>query len=99
MSRSLFRRDALQRRGDQIFLLLLVQSENTRGRRRRPGASRVQELVSSGQLKFFLLDGSAGNATMAAVEVWVENSCATVPAKDYAGASSNGPETLYECHA
>jgi hypothetical protein len=36
---------------------------------------------------------------MAAVDVWVENSCATVPAKDYAGTSSNGPETLYECHA
>ena len=64
-----------------------------------PALPRVQQLVSSGQLKFFLLDGSAGNPAMAAVEVWVENSCATVPAKDYAGTSSNGPETLYECHA
>ena len=64
-----------------------------------PTLARVQQLVSSGQLKFFLLDGSAGNATMAAVDVWVENSCATVPAKVYAGTSSNGPETLYECHA
>ena len=64
-----------------------------------PALPRLQQLVSSGQLKFFLLDGSAGNATMAAVEVWVEDSCATVPAKDYAGTSSNGAETLYECHA
>ena len=37
---------------------------------------------------------------MAAVEVWVENSCATVPAKDYASTTgANTAETLYECHA
>jgi 4-amino-4-deoxy-L-arabinose transferase-like glycosyltransferase len=65
-----------------------------------PTLPRVQQLVSSGQLKFFLLNGSAGNTTMAAVEVWVENSCATVPAKDYAGTTgANTGETLYECHA
>jgi 4-amino-4-deoxy-L-arabinose transferase-like glycosyltransferase len=65
-----------------------------------PALPRVQQLVSSGQLKFFLLNGSAGNTTMAAVEVWVENSCATVPAKDYAGTTgANTGETLYECHA
>jgi 4-amino-4-deoxy-L-arabinose transferase-like glycosyltransferase len=65
-----------------------------------PTLPRIQQLVSSGQLKFFLLNGSAGNTTMAAVEVWVENSCATVPAKDYASTTgANIAETLYECHA
>jgi 4-amino-4-deoxy-L-arabinose transferase-like glycosyltransferase len=65
-----------------------------------PTLPRIQQLVRTGQLKFFLLNGSAGNTTMAAVEVWVENSCATVPAKDYAGTTgANTGETLYECHA
>jgi 4-amino-4-deoxy-L-arabinose transferase-like glycosyltransferase len=63
-----------------------------------PTLAHVQQLVNSGQLKFFLLHSSAGNSTVAAVEVWVKNSCATVPAKDYAGTSTNSTETLYECH-
>src|SRR6266436_9070735 len=47
----LFRRYALQRRGHQILLLLFVQSGNTRGRRRRAGASRIEKFVERSQLR------------------------------------------------
>jgi 4-amino-4-deoxy-L-arabinose transferase-like glycosyltransferase len=64
-----------------------------------PALARVRQLVSSGQLKFFLLGSSAGNPTVAAVQSWVESACATVPAKDYARTSSNSAHALYQCHA
>jgi len=45
LSGGFFRRQALQRRGDQVFLLLLVQGGDTRGVRRGHGASGIQKLV------------------------------------------------------
>ena len=67
-----------------------------------PTLARVKELVSSGQLRFFLLSGSGGAAgggfggggtTAQTIASWVQNACRTVPARDY-GSSA---ETLYVC--
>ena len=67
-----------------------------------PTLARVKELVSSGQLRFFLLSGSGGAAgggfggggtTARTIASWVQNACRTVPARDYG--SSAG--TLYVC--
>jgi hypothetical protein len=70
-----------------------------------PTLARVQQLVKSGQLRFFLLDGAGAGggfagrggtgSTVSTIESWVEQNCSTVPAKDYAGADSGG--TLYAC--
>jgi hypothetical protein len=65
-----------------------------------PTLGRVQELVHSGQLRFFLVlpggmgmgMGGSGSATTT-VTNWVENSCAKVPAEDYGGAASTGATT------
>jgi 4-amino-4-deoxy-L-arabinose transferase-like glycosyltransferase len=62
-----------------------------------PTLGRVQELVNSGQLRFFLVlpgglgmgMGGSGSATTT-VTNWVEHSCAKVPPKDYGGATSAG---------
>ncbi len=73
-----------------------------------PTLNRVRELVSSGQLRFFLLGaggsglGRGGGRGPAARSVtsWVESSCRTVPAGDYGGttgAAAGG--TLYACQA
>jgi 4-amino-4-deoxy-L-arabinose transferase-like glycosyltransferase len=57
-----------------------------------PTLARVKELVSTGELRFFLLSGSgSGSSTISA---WVEKTCSTVPAKDYGGSTS---DTLYTC--
>ena len=67
-----------------------------------PTLARVKELVSSGQLRFFLLGGSGGAAgggsggggtTAQTIASWVQNVCRTVPAGDY----GSGAETLYVC--
>jgi len=67
-----------------------------------PTLARVQELVSSGQLRFFLLSDAGGTAgggsggggaTAQTIASWVQNACRTVPARDY-GSSA---ETLYVC--
>ena len=67
-----------------------------------PTLARVKELVSSGQLRFFLLGGSGGAAgggsggggtTAQTIASWVQNACRTVPAGDY----GSGAETLYVC--
>jgi 4-amino-4-deoxy-L-arabinose transferase-like glycosyltransferase len=70
-----------------------------------PTLVRVKQLVKTGQLKFFLLNGSGGgfggggpeggrDATASTIESWVQSSCQTVPAQDYAGSSTS---TLYAC--
>jgi 4-amino-4-deoxy-L-arabinose transferase-like glycosyltransferase len=59
-----------------------------------PTLVRVQDLVRTGQLRFFLIDGAgAGPAagfalggrggTAATIDAWVTSACATVPASDY----------------
>ena len=76
-----------------------------------PTLAHVEQLVKSGQLKFFLLDGTGTGggfgsrggtgSTVSAIESWVENTCSTVPASDYSGASttSGAGGTLYACSA
>src|SRR5258707_5760269 len=49
LSSGLFRRNALQRRGHQILLLLFVQGGNTRGGGRRGGAARIEKLLVRSQ--------------------------------------------------
>src|SRR5258708_20865512 len=51
LSSGLFRRYTLQRRGNQIFLLLLVQTGNAGGGRRCPGASGIEKFVEWSQLR------------------------------------------------
>jgi 4-amino-4-deoxy-L-arabinose transferase-like glycosyltransferase len=73
-----------------------------------PTLARVRELVNSGQLKFFLINGSGGGAgggpgggrgaTASTIGSWVRSNCQTVPARDYAGSgASTGAGTLYAC--
>ena len=76
-----------------------------------PTLAHVEQLVKSGQLKFFLLDGTGTGggfggrggtgSTVSAIESWVENTCSTVPASDYSGASTTtgAGGTLYACSA
>jgi 4-amino-4-deoxy-L-arabinose transferase-like glycosyltransferase len=71
-----------------------------------PTLARVQELVRTGQLRFFLVaGGGAGGAggvagfgaggrgdTATTIDSWAESACAAVPAADYeAAASATGP--------
>jgi 4-amino-4-deoxy-L-arabinose transferase-like glycosyltransferase len=77
-----------------------------------PTLAAVEDLVHSGQLRFFLISGTgsggagfatgAGGSTSATIDSWVKSACATIPAKDYAAtaataAANGGAETLYEC--
>ena len=76
-----------------------------------PTLAHVEQLVKSGQLKFFLLDGTGTGggfgsrggtgSTVSAIESWVENTCSTVPASDYSGTSTTTGTggTLYACSA
>jgi 4-amino-4-deoxy-L-arabinose transferase-like glycosyltransferase len=80
-----------------------------------PTLSHVKQLVSSGQLRFFLLSGTgagggfaarAGGGTAAqSIISWVESTCAKVPAKDYSAtpsgtsAPASTTGTLYRCQA
>jgi 4-amino-4-deoxy-L-arabinose transferase-like glycosyltransferase len=69
-----------------------------------PTLARVQQLVTTGQLRFFLLDGAGGfvrpggSSTVSTIESWVEKTCSTVPATDYGGGGT-GTGTLYACSA
>jgi hypothetical protein len=58
-----------------------------------PTLAQAQKLVSSGQLKFFLVNsgtGRSGNgsSTVSAIDSWVKKTCTEVPAKDYGGTTS-----------
>ena len=65
-----------------------------------PTLAQVQQLVHSGQLRFFLLSGSGSSggfgggrggssSTVTAIESWVKKTCTAVPAKDYGGTTSS----------
>jgi 4-amino-4-deoxy-L-arabinose transferase-like glycosyltransferase len=59
-----------------------------------PTLAEVKELVHSGQLKFFLLDGFDGmggpsGLASTAIDSWVGKTCTEVPAKDYGGTTSS----------
>jgi 4-amino-4-deoxy-L-arabinose transferase-like glycosyltransferase len=67
-----------------------------------PTLAQVQQLVHSGQLKFFLLSsaggssgsggpgaGQGGSSSLTAIESWVKKACTAVPAKDYGGTMSS----------
>jgi 4-amino-4-deoxy-L-arabinose transferase-like glycosyltransferase len=64
-----------------------------------PTLTQVKDLVSTGQLRFFLVSGADastgmyGNrsATAAEIEAWVEKSCTEIPAKDYGGTTGTAP--------
>jgi 4-amino-4-deoxy-L-arabinose transferase-like glycosyltransferase len=77
-----------------------------------PTLAAVQQLVSSGQLRFFLLSGGGAGAgfaagdrgsTSATIATWVRSACAEVPAADYGAAqsatagASGGTQALYLC--
>jgi hypothetical protein len=78
-----------------------------------PTLGRIRQLVSGGQLRFFLLGGGqAGPAgrnsdtELYKITSWVEKSCRPVPALGYRAAppvnarhpsATGGPITLYEC--
>jgi 4-amino-4-deoxy-L-arabinose transferase-like glycosyltransferase len=75
-----------------------------------PTLAHVEQLVKSGQLKFFLLDGTGtgggfgggrSGSTVSSIESWVESTCSTVPASDYSGTSTTTGTgaTLYACSA
>jgi 4-amino-4-deoxy-L-arabinose transferase-like glycosyltransferase len=74
-----------------------------------PTLAAVKHLVSTGQLKFFLISGAGsgggfgggGGSTAATIDAWVESTCQVVPATDYtsgatATASASG-QSLYAC--
>ena len=76
-----------------------------------PTLAHVEQLVKTGQLKFFLLDGTGtgggfagrggSGSTVSSIESWVERTCSTVPANDYSGTSTTTGigGTLYACSA
>jgi 4-amino-4-deoxy-L-arabinose transferase-like glycosyltransferase len=63
-----------------------------------PTLAQVQQLVRSGQLRFFLLGGggfggggfggAGGTSTTQRIATWVRSTCTTVPAKDYGGTAA-----------
>ncbi len=64
-----------------------------------PTLTQVQQLVSSGQLRFFMLGGSGfglgvargGGSDAQAIASWVETSCTKVHANDYRARSGTAP--------
>jgi 4-amino-4-deoxy-L-arabinose transferase-like glycosyltransferase len=77
-----------------------------------PALAGVEELLGSGQLRYFLIrdttaagrgfGGGSGNPGTQAIPSWVKSSCAKITASDYGGTSSGtsapgGPQTLYVC--
>jgi 4-amino-4-deoxy-L-arabinose transferase-like glycosyltransferase len=80
-----------------------------------PTLAAVQQLVRTGQLKFFLISGTGtgngggaglggGGSTAATIEAWVRSACTAVPAADYTGSSATattgtGEQALYACSA
>jgi 4-amino-4-deoxy-L-arabinose transferase-like glycosyltransferase len=72
-----------------------------------PTLARAKELVSSGQLRFFLL-GVSGTGTgsssgtdspSSTIDAWVASACSTVPATNYGGSAAfpSSGYTLYAC--
>jgi 4-amino-4-deoxy-L-arabinose transferase-like glycosyltransferase len=71
-----------------------------------PALGRVQELVHSGQLRFFLLVTGGmlpGGPVSGAVTTWVEHTCGRVDPRGYGGATApifgGGISALYQCGA
>jgi 4-amino-4-deoxy-L-arabinose transferase-like glycosyltransferase len=76
-----------------------------------PTLAAVKHLVSTGQLRFFLISGSGsgirggfgggGGSTSATIDAWVRSACTAVPAANYAGttAATAGGRSLYACSA
>ena len=75
-----------------------------------PTLAQVKTLVSTGQLRFFLVSGSGGfgggggggGSTATAIDSWVTSACTQVPAKDYRSSATGtaagaGTGTLYVC--
>jgi hypothetical protein len=73
-----------------------------------PTLTQVKGLVSTGQLRFFLISGtsggfggggfgSGGGSTATAIDSWVSSTCTKVPAEDYSSTASTSTETLYAC--
>jgi 4-amino-4-deoxy-L-arabinose transferase-like glycosyltransferase len=74
-----------------------------------PTLAKVKALVSSGQLRFFLLNGTGtvrgfaggGGSTSATIASWVQSACRTIPAGNYgastAAAAVSTAGTLYVC--
>jgi 4-amino-4-deoxy-L-arabinose transferase-like glycosyltransferase len=73
-----------------------------------PTLARAQDLVRTGQLRFFLTGGAGGAGagggiagfatggrgdTTAAIDSWVESACTAVPAADYEGTASTATPT------
>ena len=72
-----------------------------------PTLARVKQLVTTGQLRYFLVTGTGAGiggigfgggrgSTASTIESWVQSNCQTVPVQDYAG-SSTAAGTLYAC--
>ena len=71
-----------------------------------PTLAKVQDLVRTGQLRFFLIDGTGGTGavagfapggrggTAAAVDSWVQSACSAVPAADYQAAAGTAGRGL-----
>jgi 4-amino-4-deoxy-L-arabinose transferase-like glycosyltransferase len=71
-----------------------------------PTLVQVKKLVSTGQLRYFLVSGAGsgagGGSTATAIDSWVTSACAQVPAKDYSTSATAKPAggetgTLYVC--
>lgn len=77
------------------------------GQALHPTPARIQQLVSSGQLRFFQLAGGPLTGPEAyTITRWVKRTCRMIPAKDYRGApaasarpsrTGRGPVALYQC--
>jgi 4-amino-4-deoxy-L-arabinose transferase-like glycosyltransferase len=75
-----------------------------------PTLARVKELVSTGQLRFFLISGgtsgagsagaASGQSVSTAIDSWVSSACTKVPATDYSAGTATttaSAGTLYAC--
>jgi 4-amino-4-deoxy-L-arabinose transferase-like glycosyltransferase len=70
-----------------------------------PALASVKQMVSTGQLKFFLFGsvgyvvgsfaGESRRSTASTIESWVKSACTAVPPADYGGSGTRG--TLYSC--
>jgi len=70
-----------------------------------PTLAAVQHLVSTGQLRFFLISGTGGGggfgggggSAVTTIDSWVESACKVVPATAYAGSAATTTGSLYAC--
>lgn len=71
----------------------------------QPTLRAVQQMVSTGRLRYFLLGGAGGfgafggpdgggTSEVSRITTWVQSTCATVAASDYGG---DGQQNLYRC--